>query len=539
MKKAILLTALSTIAISANAQTLDWGGETVVEATYGQKISSNGNWIVGFSVDGGTVLYNRVTGQAKYNGMLDYGKGRVVSDNGMVVGTELTDTDSGNIPRVMKGDDYWTPSVFNTKYSGNIHSITPDGTRVCGVVGNPGAGVTNLPFYCDVDAAGEFGEIHYLPYPDKDFFGSRPQFSTATWISGDGKTIAGQVIDARGFAVYPILYTQQSDGSWEISFPSEKLFNMNNLPLPQPLRDIEEMFPDAPYPELEKYMTPAEYAAFEAAGSPYEDLDQYMSEEAFLTYYDAVYKYEDAQIKFEEYFEKYDQDYWAIYDTSVFFVRNAMALSEDGKWLGSSAQVDLLLNEFDVIGFYHPYLCNLETLEWQNFGGERENYHVNQVLPGGVTVMNSLASDITPASTYLYFPENKKFTSLLDYLKGTKYDAWYKEYATGDVIVGEDEDGYLIFEEDYTFSGQASISEDFSVISGGLDGYILGLDQYVTYIFDDVAAGVETIGADPNGNGIFNVFNLQGVKVLSTKNHEDLKGLSKGIYIINGKKVMI
>ena len=50
-------------------------------------------------------------------------------------------------------------------------------------------------------------------------------------------------------------------------------------------------------------------------------------------------------------------------------------------------------------------------------------------------------------------------------------------------------------------------------------------------------AGIEDIIADDATN--WTVYNITGVKVLDTDNAEDLNNLHKGIYIINGKKVLV
>lgn len=50
-------------------------------------------------------------------------------------------------------------------------------------------------------------------------------------------------------------------------------------------------------------------------------------------------------------------------------------------------------------------------------------------------------------------------------------------------------------------------------------------------------SGIAGIAAD--ANGIYSVYNLQGMKVLSTNDASEIKGIKKGIYIINGKKVVL
>ena len=78
------------------------------------------------------------------------------------------------------------------------------------------------------------------------------------------------------------------------------------------------------------------------------------------------------------------------------------------------------------------------------------------------------------------------------------------------------------------------------------DCYLVGIliDTDTGYVVNSTKvniateAGVESIVSEPK-DGIYKVFNLQGVKVLETKDASAVSGLSKGIYIINGKKVLV
>ena len=56
-------------------------------------------------------------------------------------------------------------------------------------------------------------------------------------------------------------------------------------------------------------------------------------------------------------------------------------------------------------------------------------------------------------------------------------------------------------------------------------------------IVEDTEDGIAGIAAD--SNGAYNVFSINGVKLLNTTNAGDLKALGKGLYIINGKKTII
>lgn len=546
MKKLILLSLIVPFGLGAMAQTEDLGGVTIVTETYAQKISANGEWAVGYSVDGGTVCYNIPSGKAVFYGEGDYGRGNVVSDNGWVVGCMLLDG-SSNRAVIMSDGKTWTPSVFNSNVSSNIHAITPDGSRICGVIGGV-AGYDNVPFYCDIDANGTVGKVNYLPKPDKDLFGTHPQYVTATWISEDGKTIAGQVKDERGFILYPILYKEGADGSWKYSFPSQSVFNTTGIKIPEPVKEMEEMFPDAPYPEIQKYMTPENYKKFQADNEPWGELPSYFDmndpeqKAAYDAYIAAEEKYWNAQMEYNELYEQYDMAYWNVIDHSLTFLQNAMALSLDGKWLASSAKVYEMVDQFTDAEYYIPYLCNLETGEWIKASPDKQRLHTNQVLEGGVMVCNSLASDINPANTYVYVSADQKFMQLVDYMgaDNSNYVEWLSKHIFGDLIVGEDDKGNLIFEENVPFTGQAAISKDGSVIVGGVPAYLMGYQYtYFTYIFPDVAAGVEEISKDADFDGVYRVYNLQGVKIEETRQAENLKSLPKGIYIINGKKVAL
>ena len=536
MKK-IFFAALMAVTLSAGAQTQEWDGVTIVEHSYGQKISSNGVWSVGFPADGGTVCYNRVTGAAAYYPEASYSRGHVVSDNGWVVGSYLRDEDVTK-PVIMVDNEAFTPDVFDPSVSGNIHSITPSGNRICGVVENPVTGESNLPYYCDIDANGNFGPIQYLPHPKEDFFGARPQYCSATWISNDGNTIAGQVKDNQGFVLYPIIYTCDANGVWSYTLPSESLFNLNHIKVPEPVKDISQMFPDLEYPEVQNYMSAEEYARFVLNGSPYEELDSYMTPEQFEAYYAASDYYTEKQQEYLEYFDQYEATYFELLDTSVFFVQNAMALSGDGLWLASSAQVDDLSDPMNPVGYYVPYVCNLVTGEWTKIGEDKKNYHVNQVLSGGMVVMNDYPAGEQPVSSYLYLSNEKRLISVLDYLQGTNPSAaeWVRTNLTDSFIIGIGSDGSTpIYGNKTTVTGQVAFSDDLSVMVGAVDGYAFMKDMYFTYIFEDLNTGVKGIETDSVKDGVYPVYNLQGVKVGVSK---DMDKLPKGIYIVGGKKLI-
>ncbi|MCH5235857.1 MAG: hypothetical protein J1E16_11230 [Muribaculaceae bacterium] len=541
MKRFLILPVVIACSMSAYSQVEDWDGVTVIGDVYGQKISSNGDVIVGLVGDGGCVVYTRSTKKADYYPEFDYGRGHIASDNGWVVGCQLFENIGNNLGIIAKDGNCFTPEVLKNFESSNIHSITPDGTRVCGVVSGGNKGYDYVPFYSDMDSNGNLSEINYLPIPDKDFFGYRPQYVTATWINSEGNVIAGQVKDMRGFFLYPILFTQETSGEWKYSLPSQDEFNPNHLTVPSPVGDIEDEFPDAPYPELKNYMDADKYKEFMEDDEPYENIEEYMTPEQLEVYDNALNKYWEAQEEYNLLFENYMAQYWDILDTSLvssYMIQNALALSAEGKWLATSFTKFIPMGQTTGEHFI-PYLCNLETGEWTKCIESDYNMHVNQVLPGGITVFNNISDGWVPASTYLYYPSLNKSITLFDDLakNNPAYAEWIEKNLRKDVIVGQDPNGDLEFDT-LTVTGQAAISEDFSTIAAGVDGYTLNYQKYLTYIFADVEAGLENIIApqNPMDSG-YTVFNLQGVLILKTKNIEEINSLPGGIYIINGKKI--
>ncbi|MCH5242955.1 MAG: hypothetical protein J1F67_11170 [Muribaculaceae bacterium] len=419
---------------------------------------------------------------------------------------------------------------------------------------NNGRGMSNLPYYCDIDEDGNFGELKFLPCPEKDFFGNTPQYVSATWISEDGHTIAGQVIENRGFFVYPIVFTENEQGIWSYSLPSESLFNMDHLEVPKPLGDFDEEYPDLKSTEITDYMDPSKLADWNAAMlqweinnfadayDPYNNLEKFMTEEQIEEYIEAVNAYNEAV-------EIYNQDnfeYWekvfAIVDCSAFFVRNGMALSPDGRWLASSAEwEDTSSTLYDEpMMYYVPYQFNLTTGEIKKVDSNTSNVNTVQVFNNGDVISVSPAALAMPPRSWIYLNDRGESLNIADYVKEVSpfYGAWYEENLTGPIPVAEDENGNLVYEH-ATVTGHVAMSEDQSVLVGGVQGYSIGLEMYLSYIFNDMnMAGVEKIADETNFDGTYHVYNLQGVKVLTTKDTSLLKSLPHGIYVINGKKII-
>lgn len=550
----LALTGCVAIGYTQSLEPDDLGGVGVLPNCYAHKLSHDGIQIVGETENGGTFYYNRTTGAAYYYEDCDAGKGYVISDAGWVVGTKVLDSDAQtNVAVIMRDGNISSPSVFNSYATSNIHSITPDGSRICGVVGPAPNGATNAPFYCDIDANGNFGQLQLLPTPAKDFFGASPQFVSVTWMSEDGSVIAGYVKEMRGLFNYPILYRQNEQGVWYYTYPSESLFNPENLEIPKPLGDFEEEYPGVEYPEVEKYISADKMEAWEEALDiwesnnfddeldPYNHLGDYMTSEALAEYREAYQTYEICAQEYSEQNEKYWETLIHIADTSVLFVQNAMALSPNGEWLAASAEIPTNQDSTGIIDgedmyAYVPYLFNLsngEILKLDNLG---QDLVTNQVLPEGIVISTTPGGSPVPPRSYVYVPSEDKMLPIQDYVAEVDpaMGNWMQEYLTGEVQVDVTE------YKETCLTGRVSASKDFTTIVGGVLASAIGYEMIeMTYIMTGLPAGVEEIVGDLPANGLYTVYNLQGVKVMQTKDASLINSLSKGIYIVNGKKVVV
>ena len=549
MKRGLLFAIAAFSSMAAFSQMEEIEGVPVLLDFYCQKTSHDGTQLVGESDDGSTVYYNLKTGQYYKYSNCNWGNGYDITDSGWIVGCQLLDVENQTTRGViMRDGEIVVQKVLGTNVSSNIHGITPDGKRACGVVGNAGSGVSYFPYYSDLDSDGNLGELHYLPTPPKDFFGNRPQYCSATYISNDGKTILGQVIDNRGFWVYPIVYKENEDGEWNYSLPSEILFNMDNLPLPEPLGEFDQEIPEptewmdaAQKAEWDKALDIWAQNSYDPAYSPYENLDLYLTDEQIEEYVEAVMEYNEAAEEYNEKNIEYLEKIAVIVDSSVFFERNSMALSGNGEWMTSSQIIDKPLEDpLDLPEYlYRPWLFNLNSREILPMADAELNLGISQAFDNGDVICVTPVASVLPPRSWLYRYNKKNLISFEDYIKEVNptYGNWYSDNLSAYIPVAENPDGSYKYEF-ATITGLVTSNDDLTMICGGIIGDAIKYMYNLTYIFSDLPAGVEGIVMETPEDG-YNVYNLQGVKVYSGKDPMGIQGLPGGIYIINGKKVML
>lgn len=225
------------------------------------------------------------------------------------------------------------PDLYNM-----AHAITPDGSVICGNVGNDEFGIDSkkimvVPAVWYRNASGEYDRYELLPHPETDFLGGIPQYVTAIAISADGNTVAGTVTATSGFWTYPIVYKRDAaTGKWSYTLPAQELFHTHP----------EVTVPENPgdYPGKQDYISEESRTAYEnalaewnAAGgsdwSTYPYIDDYMTEEENAAYEAACVAYEEAKAA-------YDAAVDAATAGSVTMTFNNVVLSPDGKLYSST-----------------------------------------------------------------------------------------------------------------------------------------------------------------------------------------------------------
>ena len=511
MKKLLLISLLS-LPIAGFAQEDE--NSFVAEGVYSLYVSPNGQWFG--SRAGDASIYDFKDRSYIYYDECFFGLGNTIADNGMAVG-EMHDTGV-----LMYQGNMIFPPTLSKYWFCDLNAITPDASRLTGLFNNTDRnGVYYVPFVADIAADGTVGEPIPLPYPKKDLFGAPPQFVTAVWISSDGHTVIGQVLDWRGMYSYPICYTEDENGEWSYSLPSESLFNPNHIELPE-----NPWLSEYPFPEPEDFMSGLlrndyleAYDRFISGLGSEPNPYNYMSEEEIEEYEEAVEKYNEWFEANKGLMNEYHKIYLQVLQTSPSFSANDMALHPSGEYFMMHGGVEN--QEGDMIGTIYQFTKDGEISIVNAPDG---SYFPAQILPDN-TLIVARGMAAGPAS-YIRLAGSEEFITLEEYLETS-----HPELATWVSTLCANGQGRLCVNDDMTVFSNALVAEQ-------LFGYDGETDYYYNTMFIELAqAGIESI-INVEDTDIYKVYNLQGVKVLETKDFSALNSL-KGLYVINGKKVML
>lgn len=374
MKKTLLITA--ALLAAASPMPAQFKAQTMENAPF-MSVSQNGKYGV-FTIDGimlgivnlenpeeGYIYMDESGSEYTQNEYLP-GYGTCVANDGTTVGNavlyeitgETTYDQTDNAVIYSKGEMKVLPSP-HTELFNMAHAITPDGSVICGNVGNDNFALDSrnimmLPAVWYRNAEGEYENPVMLPHPDKDFLGGVPQYVTANAISADGNIVAGTITASSGFWVYPIVYTRDAAGEWSYKLPALDLFYTH------PEVDVPENPGD--YPELKNFMTQEEIDAYNAAlqarkdagtqdWTTYPYLEDFATDEENAAYQAACQKYESDKAA-------YDAAVDEATAGSITFTFNNVVLSPDGKFFAST---------YDRGAGFGPLKPGLKTAKYSRF----------------------------------------------------------------------------------------------------------------------------------------------------------------------------
>ena len=470
----------------------------------------------------------------------DYGigPGNVISNNATIAGSSFSDRAA-----IWKNGKWQliNPSVNNI--ASYAFGITSDDSRIVGIIQSDEPqrqdfeGLMYKPCYWDLQPDGTYSEAKILPHPTTDLTNRVPQSVSALWISEDGNTIAGQMEDYMGYIYQPVVF-KYNGNDWEYILIADDLFKVDNLTAP-------------PYPSHEPlptdYMTAKEIADYEAALKEWEDYpndeadnypvyENYMDPSQWSKYQKDITEYLQQVSEFSKYYNE-------LVQKVPTFEKNNVLLSSNGKYYASTdvkvyINPDLLLYEY----IKTPYLINVETGEWQGYRDEEANVYVTALGEDG-----TLLGQVNDGEAYLAYiltPGTKKFIPFLDLMEqqNPTVATWMKDHMTHKYQLIDPETG--VYDTMAVATGTPFATPDLSTIVFGLQNFWEYPDEegyapYYSYVIQPGIARVESISTQNLSNGIFRVFNLQGVKLLETKDPSAINALPGGLYIINGEKIIL
>lgn len=486
------------------------------------RLSPNGLYCAGYidleHVGILTLETQEITKYQKNYGSL--GQGNCIADDGStIINVGKSSDPSAMTPAVLKTDGSLYLLPESKGYLGT--AITADGSRITGYYWNTGNN-QKAPVYWNLLEDGSYSDPIDLPLPEKDVTGNQPQRVMALSINNSGDLIAGILISGSGIFNYPIIYNFQEDGTWDFVAPTLSFFADSVKDLPEEPEDVN----------YADFMNEKEIAGYIQALETWQKENENKENPDETTFPNpADYMTEGERADYEAAMEKYDEEITAYYEAwkkaivdFPSFSPEFFALDPTGQFLALTQQSD---DQDKNQTNYTTWLFDLA--ESGNFG--ENNYikveddraiYVNQVL-SNATIIGSFDSQAYGVS-YFATPENPKFVTATEYL--TDYSQWMTENLTKRVNVGT---MFNPDEKSMVVSGWISVTDDLSTIIGG---YGVQFGYYSFYVLCDTPyeAGIPSLPV--NREIKEGIYNLKGVKINPTS-------LSKGLYIMNGKKVVV
>ena len=473
MKKALLTMILAIATLTAMAQVT-----TYHEGFYFDKMSPNGKWLATQNL--GTVFmyiqdsdtYLEYT--ASEDAVTEYyatGIGNCISNDGIIVGG------TNDAICAYWQNEKWTPLPLKPENTAlNLaNGITPDGNRIVGFVGNSGLNMYSVqmikPVYWDRNSEGSYDMYVELPQPETDFCGRIPQYVTAISISDDGKTIVGQIVDWSGFYIYPIIYTQATDGTWSYRTIDEGVLYAEGTEF------MEWPGEEPEAPNGEEFMNEEELAAWNAAWNAFwieydkfqnGEIDEYPAEPNAGDYIkERIDEYKNAMREFEnilnDYYRKANAFEMDLMDKmyNKCFVFNNVYVSGNGRYYTTTLESLDTSNPLNPKSVFVPQRIDLENGDTMTpIAGVTDMIASSALNDGRWIAQNPKMA--YGRNSYIVSPDGNVKIPFVDYINGLSAEVgqWVKNITTFDVLVvtSYDSEGYPM---DY------EVVED-SIVSGSV-----------------------------------------------------------------------
>ena len=205
---------------------------------------------------------------------------------------------------------------------------------------------------------------------------------------------------------------------------------------------------------------------------------------------------------------------------------------------GTYLEIDFMNLDFD--NYVGKYVVEIPAGLVQNADGEvNPAQTIEYYVVSGVS---KIEPTITPADGKV--KQNEVIT--------ISWDDLDLEFLGGAMYFDNDDDDVinLVYGEDYTIENNNTLTIKVTDIPAGTyylnypqglvllsDGNVNATSGILEFIIEAATSGVCSIDAD--AEGLWVVYDLNGVNVMTTNNYDNVRNLAKGLYIVNGKKVFI
>lgn len=539
MKRFAILLVISAPVFSSMAQDTPSLWENMPFSCF----SPSGKWAVANSGANDPMIIIDFTDnqQYPYSELYSGGSGNYISDTGVVVGYNLQ-TEKAAVWQNGKWSQLNLPSNI---ISGYANGITPDGSRIVGNMapsdyGGDSEGIMSVPCYWDLGSDGKYNGPIALPHPSLDYTGRTPQYITSVRVSSDGKTIAGQMRDYLGFVHQPIMYYQDDNGNWTYELLLEDLFHPEGYELPENPGEA---------PTQQEYMTPQEIADYDKAVEEWnatgeDDYDSYPDIYDYMT--DAEYwDFAFAAQEWNEKFEAYDTALWnLVANVPNFDFNNVYTTSDCMTYATTDAKYFIDEARGIYIKEFVPYVIDVKSGKYKMYPAVNDlQLMVTYIGDDGTVFAQWSDPDYGIFKGYVLPARQDEFIPFYDYVKAFDPSTaeWMEENMThtfeeydietdGSKMTTTLATGIPTSVPDLSIIGFAQYSFWDFYAETQYYGYLISLPPF---------AGIDEIAPEPISDQTLKVFNLQGVKVLETKEKAEINRLAKGIYIVNGKKIVI